>query len=222
MEQPQQKRPVWLMLLPVIGIPLLLVGLGVGAFFLYTTLAHKTVSRPPLYADSLTSDRRAWQCERGATCQFEADGLHILAPTDHLYFSFLSGRQFDEQVIEVQAQLDNGDPQFVGIAIAFRSVGVDGYGVLVFANGTYELVKWDEKGTATILIPPTPSAVIHTGLDQINAIKIIAHGAEITLLVNGQRLQHIHDATYTRGGIALGAARFAADAVFSNLTITSP
>lgn len=219
---PRKKLPAWLVLLPIIGIPLLLAGLVAGGFLLFARPVHRTVSRPPLYADSLTRDQAAWQCEAGATCQFEHDGLHILASTDHLYFSELSGQQFGEQVIEVKGKLDDGDPQFVGLAIAFRSVGIDGYGFLAFANGTYELVKWDAQGFASTLIPLTPSNAIHTGLNQINAFKVLARADTITLFVNGQQLQQISDSTYSRGSIALGAARFAADAVFSDLTVTSP
>jgi hypothetical protein len=220
---PLRKRlPAWLVLLSIIGIPLLLAGLVAGGVLLFARPAHPTVSRPPLYADHLTRDQAAWQCEAGATCQFEHDGLHILAPTDHLYFSELGGQQFGEQVIEVKGKLDDGDPQFVGLAIAFRSVGIEGYGFLVFANGTYELVKWDTQGFASTLVPLTPSSAIHTGLNQINAFKVIARAATITLVVNGQQLQQISDSTYSKGNIALGAARFAADAVFSDLTVTSP
>ncbi|HEY7348689.1 MAG TPA: hypothetical protein VH599_10275 [Ktedonobacterales bacterium] len=218
----QQKMPVWLIVLAAIGIPLLLLALVAGAFLLFIRPASRADTRPALYADSLTSDQGAWECEHGATCQFEANGLHILAPTDHLYFSQLSGRRFDEQVIEVQEKMDNGDPRIVGIAIAFRSTGLDGYGFVVFINGTYQLVRWDEAGAATNLIPLTSSAAIRTGLNQINDLKVIARGAEITLFINGQRLGQVSDHSYSSGSIALGAARIYADAVFSNLTITSP
>jgi len=175
-----------------------------------------------LYADPLTTDRGAWQCGPLASCLYEKNGLHILAPTDHLYFSLLSDHVFGEAVIDVQAALDNGDPAFVGVAIAFRSSGLDGYGFLVYANGMYELVKWDAKGTATILIPLTASTSILTGLNHRNDLKVIARGAEITLFSNGQPLNLITDSTFASGQIALGAARFAADAVFSHLVVTSP
>ena len=209
---------VWLSL----GILLLLVGTGAGAFLLSAHRSASSASRPPLYANSLTANQRAWQCQRGATCQFEANGLHILAPTDHLYFSVLSGPSFDDQVINVQGKLDNGDPQFVGLAIAFRSVGVDGYGWLVFANGDYELVEWDPQGNASYLIPLTPSPAIHRGLNQINKLTIIANHDQITLIINGQRLAQITDDTYTSGNLLLGAARTFADAVFANLSVTRP
>lgn len=209
---------VWLSL----GILLLLVGAGAGAFLLFIHQPPASASRPPLYANSLTANQRAWQCQPGAACQFEANGLHILAPTDHLYFSVLSGQSFDDQVISVQGKLDNGDPQFVGLAIAFRSVGVDGYGWLVFAKGDYELVEWDPQGNASYLIPLTPSAAIHRGLNQTNKLTIIANHDQITLIINGQRLAQITDDTYTSGNLLLGAARTFADAVYANLSVTSP
>ncbi len=177
---------------------------------------------PALYANSLTSDQPAWQCEDGATCQFEANGLHILAPTDHLYFSELSGQQFGAQVIDVQVRLDNGDPDIVGVAIAFRSIGVDGYGFLVYASGLYELVRWDQQGDVTVLVPLATTAAIHTGLNRTNDLQIIAQGDEITLSINGFQLAQVFDSTYSTGYLLLGAARFAADAVFSNLAVTKP
>lgn len=215
-----RKTHAWLMVLLSIG--LLLVGLGAGTFLFFTHKTPPSMSRPPLYANSLTANERAWHCESGATCQFEDNGLHILAPTDHLYFSVLSGLSFDDQVINVQGKLDNGDPQIVGLAIAFRSVGINGYGWLVFANGTYELVKWDNQGTASILIPLTPSPAIHPGLNQINKLTIIANHDQISLVINGQRLTQITDNTYVSGTILLGAARTSADAVFVNLSVTRP
>jgi hypothetical protein len=125
-------------------------------------------------------------------------------------------------VIEVQSKLDNGDPEIVGVVIAFRSIGVDGYGFLVYANGQYELVRWDQQGKVTILVPLTLSSSIHTGLNQINKLKVIAKGNQITLYINGKQLQQVTDSTYTSGNVLLGAARIAADAVFSNLIISKP
>jgi hypothetical protein len=210
------------------GLAIIVIAALVGGGFLLrahpgVALLQPTPSAPPpLYASSLTHNQQGWQCQHGAFCAFRADGLHVQAPTDHLYFSELYGQDFSAQVIEVQARLDDGDPDFVGVAIAFRSAGIDGYGFLLFANGTYQLVRWDMQGNATELIPITASAAIHTGLGKTNDLKIIAQGAEITLIVNGQQLQQVSDPTYTSGNIALGAARFAAEAVFSHLTITRP
>ncbi len=218
----QAKRRGRLVVLLCLGILLLLVVAGTGAFFLIAHRPPSSAARPPLYANSLTTHQSSWQCQHGASCQFEADGLHVLAPTDHLYFSALIGQPFDDQVINVQGKLDLGDPQFVGLAIAFRSIGVDGYGWLVFANGTYELVEWDVHGAASYLIPLTSSPAIHRGLGQINKLTIIANHNQITLMVNGQRLAQITDDTYTRGNLLLGAARAFADAVFANLSVTRP
>lgn len=201
----------------------LLAALVAGGFALFAQRTQPTTqARPPLYASSLTQNERTWQCEQGAYCQFNASGLHILATTDHLYFSTLSGRQFGEEVIDVRAKLDNGDPEIVGVVIGFRSIGVDGYGFLVYASGWYELVKWDPLGNVTILVPLTLSSTIHTGLNQINALRVIARGDQISIVINGEQLQQITDATYSSGYTLLGAARFAADAVFFNLKITSP
>ena len=217
----QAKKPGRLFVLLSLAI-LLLVGAGAGAFFFFAHRPPSSVSRPPLYASSLTANQSAWECQHGASCQFEADGLHILAPTDHLYFSAFRGQSFDNQVINVQGKLDVGDPEFVGLAIAFRSVGVDGYGWLVFANGNYELVEWDAQGNVSYLIPLTPSPAIHRGLGQINKLTIIANHSQITLIINGQRLAQITDDTYISGNLLLGAARTFADAVFANLSVTRP
>src|SRR5215472_13199767 len=102
----KKKASVRLVLLLMLGM-LLVVALAAGGYLFYTSRSHKTINVPPaLYANSLTQNQRAWQCEQGALCQFEANGLHILAPTDHLYFSELSGQHFSEQVIDVRASLD--------------------------------------------------------------------------------------------------------------------
>ena len=223
---PRKRSPRRLALLAALAV-VVIVALAGGGFLLRANLntsqPHQAASAPPaLYAASLTVDQHDWQCEQGAYCQFEANGLHVLAPTDHLYFSELSGQKFSEQVINVKTRLDNGDPDFVGVAIAFRSIGVDGYGFLVYASGQYELVKWDQQGYATVLIPLSTTAAIHTGLNQTNALKVVALGSEITLSINDIQLNQVNDSTYSNGYLLLGAARFAADAVFSHLTITKP
>ncbi len=222
---PRKRSLIRVVALPALAL-VLLAALGAGGFWLYAARLHPSSPgaqpRPPLYASSLTTRQAAWQCQQGALCQNDARGLHVLATTDHLYFSFLVGERFSEQVIEVKTKLDNGDPQFVGLVVAFRSTGLNGYGFLIFANGTYQLVKWNDGGMATNLIPLTFSPLIHTGLEQINALKIIAKGPSLTLFVNGHQLKQVYDATFASGGIGLGAARFAADAVFSHLVITRP
>ncbi len=215
-------------LLLALGIPLLLCGLSLGGFVLFTSrvasIPVPTVSVPPLYTSDLTADDGNWQCQPNTKCQFAADGYHILAPDDHVYFSQLSNF-FDDQVIDVQSSVAQGSSPDAGVAVGFRAFAPEGYAFIVFANGSYELVKYDDNGDPTRLIQPTASSAIHQGLNQQNDLKIIADGEQITLFINGKQVNQYTDSSstaYYDGNLALGAVAAGTNAVFSHLTVTSP
>lgn len=230
---PQKKKSsaglvigILLILLAVIVIPLLVMGVFFGAgVFLLSGGAPRTVHPTPLplYTDDLTKDQDAWLCQPNTRCQFGPDGYHILAPDDHVYVSELRGHYFSNQVIEVKGKIAQGDPQNAALAVLFRVfIEPEAYVFLVLGDGSYELVRWDDEGKATNIVPITKSSAIHPGLNQINDLKVIADDQTITLFVNGQQLKQITDDTYFSGKIALGAAGAGAVAVFSNLSVTRP
>jgi hypothetical protein len=215
-------------LLLVLGIPLLLCALSLGGLVLLrrqaTLIAIPTVAVPPLYTSDLTADDGNWQCQPNTKCQFAADGYHILAPDDHVYFSQLNN-YFDDQIIDVQSSVAQGSSPDAGVAVGFRAFAPEGYAFLVFANGSYELVKYDDNGDPTRLIPPTPSSAIHQGLNQSNELKIIANREQITLFINGKQVNQYTDSSstaYYDGNLALGAVAAGTNAVFSKLVVTRP
>jgi hypothetical protein len=216
-------------LLLVLGIPLLLCGLPLGGFLLFTnqirSIAVPTVAVPPLYTSDLTADDGNWQCEPDTKCQFAADGYHILAPDNHVYFSQLNNF-FDDQVIDVHSSIVQASSPDAGVAVGFRANAPGGYAFIVFADGSYELVRYDDvNGDPTHLIPRTASSAIHQGLNQPNDLKVIAKNTQITLFINGKQINQISDTSssvYYDGNLALGAASTGTNAVFSHLTVTSP
>lgn len=227
--QAQKKTSAWKVIgivLLVLGIPLLLCG-GPLAGFLYIT-THvppvPTAAVPPLYASDLTTDDGNWQCEPDTKCQFAADGYHILAPDDHAYFSVSKDLYFSE-IIEVQSSIAQSGSPNAGVAIGFLAFPPAGYNFIVFADGTYELLKYDYDGNiAARLVPRTTSSAIHQGVNQQNALKVIAdtHSAKITLFINGKQVSEVTDASYNNGNLALGSVATSTIAVFSHLTITEP
>jgi hypothetical protein len=224
---PQKKKSyAWLFL--AIGLPLLAVVGLVCAVVVYPLIIianepRTTYKPPPLYTASLTGDPGGWECQPNTQCQFAADGYHILAPDNHVYASELTSQFFSDAVIEVKGKIAKGNPEQAGLALIFRVVlEPEAYVFLAFGDGTYELVKWDDQGNPTKLIPITSSTAIHTGLNQINDLKVIADGSTLTLFANGKQLQQITDASYPDGTIALGAAATGTEAVFSQLIVTRP
>ncbi len=235
---PQQplppRKPIGAIIGIVLAIVIILGGLGVGAFFLLSkggtantptpTAVVSPTAIPSLYQSSLTTQTSGWDCG-DATCSFNPDGYHITAPDDFVYTSFLTKQQFTDMVIQVNGIISQGDPANAGLAIAFRTPPSNtqaGYAFLLYGDGTYALVRWDDQGKATDIIKEQTSPNIHQGLGQQNTFKIAIKGSEFTIFANDQQIAQAADSTYTKGYIGLGATGKGTQSIFSDLLITNP
>jgi hypothetical protein len=73
------------------------------------------------------------------------------------------------------------------------------YIFMVYPNGTYSLIKWEQDNGITILIPATASDSIHQG-EEPNLLQVKVLGPDFTLFVNGRELTSFHDASFKAGG----------------------
>lgn len=172
----------------------------------------------------MTKQTNDWDCG-DATCTFNPDGYHVTAPDDFVYKSILTKQSFTDTIIEVKGIISQGDPTNGGLAIAFRTPQGNtqaGYAFLLFADGTYAVVRWNDQGKATEIAPDRTNGSIHKGLGQQNTFKIIIKGSEFTFFINDQQLTQLADSTYTQGYLALGATGKGTVAIFSDLSVTKP
>ena len=235
--QPPRKRSPVLLIAVIVLIVLVLGGLGAGAFALLGKNKNSTANSTPtagvtptsvsaLYQASLTSDPGSWDCTTSNACSFSSDGYHIKgAKQGFVSDSLLIKQTFDNAVIEVKGKITQGDPQNAGLGIEFRvpqNNKAEGYGFFVYDDGTYAVVKWDSQGTASNLIDTTSSDAIPTGLNQLNDLKIVSNGSQLTFFDNGKQITAINDASYPSGYIGLAASGVDTEAVFTNLVVTQP
>lgn len=229
--QPPPKKSSAPLIGVILAIVVVLAGLGVGGYFLFGKggsgpIATGTATPiPPLYQSNLTRDPGGWDCS-ATKCSFRADGYHVQAPDDFVYSTFLT-KTFDDAVIQVKTIIITGKTSgnAAGMGIAFRtpqSNKLAGYGLLIYSDGTYGLVKWDTKGNPTNLIADSSSSAIHQGLNQENDLKLVVKGNTFTIFINGQQVNEATDSTYTSGYIGLVAADKGAEVIYSNLLITKP
>lgn len=217
----------------ILAIIVVLAGLGVGGYFLFlkkggtVTTTSTPTPIPPLYQASLTQDPGNWDCS-DAKCSFRADGYHVQALDNYVYTAYLT-KVFTDTTIEVKAIMTQGvatsgnNTSALGISFHIpQSNKLSGYGFLVYADGTYELVKWDSKGNASNLVDFSESSAIHKGLNQENDLKLVIQGTSFTLYINGEQLTQTTDSTYTSGYIGLNASTKGTEVIYSNLLVTRP
>lgn len=233
-QPPAQRRSSGALIGVILAIIVVLAGLGIGGYFLFlkqggstTTTSGTPTPIPPLYQANLTKDPGNWDCS-DAKCSFRADGYHIQALDNYVYTAYLT-KVFADTTIEVKAIMTQGvvtsGTNTSAMGIAFRvpqSNKLSGYGFLVYADGTYDLVKWDDKGNSSHLVDLSESTAIHKGLNQENDLKLVIQGTSFMLFINGQQLTQTTDSTYTSGYIGLNASTKGTEVIYSNLLVTKP
>lgn len=210
----------------------ILAALGMGGFYLLHNKFNRAAITPTptptligaLYLADLTSNPGNWDCSPPASCVFSKDGYHIKASQkDALSQSLLLKQTFDDMVIEVKGIIAQGDARDAGLAIVFRVPQdnmAEGYGLVMYDDGTYDVLKWDTQGNYSNLVESASSSAIHQQLKQANDLKIVISGTKFTFYANGQQLINTTDSAYPSGYIGLAAAGPGTEAIFSHLAIT--
>ena len=242
----EQEPPRIGVLIAIIVLIVILVGGGGGAF-LYLSAHHSgttaTTIKPtptpnvtPLFADNFAGDTNAWdlQSVKGKYAVAINNGALTLEDDDnHLLWELLPGnRTFTDFHLSVNAALSKGD-QNNGYGIYIRGASNQNtdlatyYRFEIYGDGTYAIFKGavDATGNSSDvkLAGYTYSSAIYPQ-GKVNHIEIVAHGASMTLIVNGQTIKTITDTSYTSGTIALFVSNLqgshpGAQATFSNFVI---
>src|SRR6266700_3695204 len=115
-------------------------------------------------------------------------------------------------ICQVQMKILKGN----GGGLIFRA-GSSGaqYRLRVGPDGSYDLASQ----SATVAKGTSPA--INQGLNQINTIKVVARGANISLYVNGQLIASVTDSSSSSGRIGLMGVNFgnAADVAYSTIKV---
>ncbi len=201
---------------------LLLKGAGISLSTLFseatTTPSTVTYSVPkvsPLFSDSFLSDAYGWnlQSAPGKYAVRVGDGAMTLEIDKHnLLWELVPGeRSYSNFLLTVNAVLSQGD-QNNGYGVYIRGASTQAsdlatyYRFEVYGDGSYAIFKGtrDAGGNATTtkLVDYTLSAAIHKQ-GQLNHIMIMAKGAALSLIVNGQLLKALSDRSYASGSVAL-------------------
>lgn len=190
----------------------------------------------PLFADSFSSDAYGWNLQSSPgnyTVTLGNGVLGLQAEKHNLLWELLPGeRTFSNFTLTVQAVLSQGD-QNNGYGVYIRGTSdqetdlATYYRFELYGDGSYAIFKGmnhsEGISVATKMVDYTLNPAIRER-GKTNQIMIIAKGAALSFVVNGQLLKSITDTSFSSGSIALfvsnlPVARLGAQAQFSQFAL---
>jgi hypothetical protein len=149
-------------------------------------------------------------------CSFSSGAYHITVSQKNYFQTCTSGSTFSNFAYQVDMQITSGDCG----GIVFRVDGSSNkfYGFEVCQDGGYQVFNY--QGNFTMLQSSTSSAV-HTGLNQLNTLAVVANGQHMDLYINKQHITGVTDGSYSNGGFGLYAEEVnnSTDVAYNNLKI---
>jgi hypothetical protein len=157
-------------------------------------------STQPLYSNALTAPAVGWA--NGPECAFTGNGLVVRPNGGQAYICLAPTAPLTDVSVTVSVRQTSG-PLTHAYGIAFRHAapknyyffGIDGKGYFIFTT-----VANDVSHT---IIPFTPKAAIHSGINATNQLQVIARGQVITLLVNDVPVGQATLSTFASGMVGL-------------------
>jgi len=157
-------------------------------------------STQSLYSNALTAPAAGWAS--GSECVFTGGGLVVRPNSGRAYICLAPTAPLTDVSVTVSVHQIRGLLTHA-YGIAFRHA----------APKNYYFFGIDEKGHFTLttvvndvshtIIPFTPKAVIHSGINATNQLQVIAKGQVITLLVNGVPVGQATLSTFASGTVGL-------------------
>lgn len=179
------------------------------------TIKYPTPQGTPVFFDNFLSDTYGWNLQSSPGNYIVTTGtgaLTLQVNKNKLLWELLPGeRSYDNFTLTVNAVLSQGD-QNNGYGVYIRGASNSGsdlatyYRFELYGDGSYAIFKGilDAAGNSvdTKIVDYTLSSAIQKQ-GKVNQIMIIAKGAALSFIVNGQLLQTITDHSYTSGSVAL-------------------
>lgn len=179
-------------------------------------------SAEPFYTDTFRRNTGIWT-DPGyddVTFSFAGGAYRITVDAPNITPSSTGDIAVDDFLLEVDAAQRSGPTGQYGVV--FRQVDeTNFYLYAVTPTGLYSLWKMVE-GEWQALIGWTESVAISQGEGDANRLGVLAEGDSITLLVNGQAIDHFEDGSFASGQIGLAAGAFDEPGVeveFDNLAV---
>ena len=210
------------LMLCLCSLLIVLGGVDVALRALETRAVTPTPTLNVLLRQDFTNNDPAWptsednQAQRGL-----AEGrYYLIARQPQSLISQVIPGRYDNVVIEVEAgQTDGPSGGAYGLIVRQRDSS-NFYYVGLTSQGSYSFARL-VSGQWQQIIPWTPSAAI-LKLGYLNRLRVEAQGKQFKVIVNGQVLATVEDATFDSGSAALFAASFDQGQVrvdFDNLTV---
>jgi hypothetical protein len=181
-----------------------------------------------LFKDDFTNPNSGWGLwsKEGALVEYHpSGGLRILVTESQYDFWSVSGRQFSDVQVEVDAMLIGGpvDNDF-GLICRYKDennfymliISSDGYyGIAKMKDGQYSMIGSDQLQY---------SSVIAQG-QSTNRLRGDCVGQRLVLFVNDQKLMEAADSDFTSGDVGLLAGAYDepnVDIMFNNFVVKKP
>lgn len=201
----------------------LLVACGSG---LDTTL----VPNDALFADSFTAGSTGdWLVEGdelGQTAVINDQMRIAVNAPNTIQFTTLMDPIFTDFVAQIDAAvLAGGLDSSYGILFRMQNES-QFYRFAVMGTGKYILERRDANGSWARLVDGwQDTAVVQTGMNVSNRLRVEAVGPNIAIFANDELLARVVDTTYTAGTLGLEAGTFGQpglEVIFDNLIVTEP
>ena len=117
-----------------------------------------------------------------------------------------SSPTFSDFAYQVQMTIVKGDGG--GISFRFDTTKGNSYIFFIDQNGDYQLGNFNNCNSNNCkysTLVSSWSAAINAGLNQPNLLAVVASGRTIDLYVNHQKIDSVHDSSYSQGQIGVSA-----------------
>ncbi|HYT33849.1 MAG TPA: protein kinase [Ktedonobacteraceae bacterium] len=156
--------------------------------------------------------------QRGATCQFTAQGYHVTQPASGFFHSCTEQvNDYVNFVFEIQVTMLSGD--YVGMFFRNNLTDSSYYLFRVDTAGHYYLDLYTAANPDGLILRQNTIAPVNFG--QTYVLAVVANFENIDLYINHQKIDSVTDGTLTHGhlGVLVGNAGNAAAALFQNARV---
>ena len=179
------------------------------------TVPYPVPASHPLFADSFLSDANGWNLQSSPgnyTVTLDQGVLTMEIEQHKLLWELVPGeRSYSDFILTVNAVLSQGD-QNDGYGVYIRGTANQAsdlatyYRFELYGDGSYAIFKGTPGpgggSTSTLIAGYTLNPAIQPQ-GKLNRLMIIARGAAMSFIVNGQLLKTISDQSYAGGSVAL-------------------
>ncbi len=188
---------------------------------IYTTATSGTLA----LNDSLKNQSGAnWELDTktgGGGCAFTGGAYHSTMPQTGFFASCMAqATNFSNFALQVQMTILHGDRG--GVIFRADNTNAKFYLFRIGQDGSYNLFKYvDNNGGNAIDLHSDSTTAMHTGLNQMNLLTVIARGSNIYIYINKQYVTSVSDSTYTSGQVGVFGEDHtnATDVAFSNIQV---